>query len=78
MHDSSWLGPPVVPLYPFFGEGSLTKIDYPEKGYPYPFSNLSTGGPSCVPDEGQQWGIPNILACLAFVFPCMLLGRPFF
>ena len=23
-----WLGPPVVPFYPFLGEGSPTKIDY--------------------------------------------------
>ena len=37
------LGPPVVPFYPFLGEGSPTKIDYRKKGYPY--SNLSTGGP---------------------------------
>ena len=33
---------PVVPLYPFFGEGSPSKIDYREKAY----SDLSTGGPS--------------------------------
>ena len=26
------LGPPVVPFFPFFGEGSLTKIDYRKKG----------------------------------------------
>ena len=26
------LGRPVVPFYPFFGEGSLTKIDYRKKG----------------------------------------------
>ena len=25
------LGPPVVPLYPFLGKGSLTKIDYRRK-----------------------------------------------
>ena len=36
------LGPPVVPFYHCFGEGSPAKIDY-RKGYPY--SNLSTGGP---------------------------------
>ena len=29
---NSWLGPPVVPLYPFFGEGSPAKIDYRKKG----------------------------------------------
>ena len=46
------LGPPVVPFCPFFGgEGSPTKIDDRERkkrknGYPY--SNLSTGGPSAV------------------------------
>ena len=41
-----YLGRPVVPFYPFvlLGEGSPTKIDYSKKGYPY--SNLSTGGPS--------------------------------
>ena len=32
------LGPPVVPFYPFWGEGSPTKIDYGKRG------NLSTGG----------------------------------
>ena len=37
------LGPPVVPFYPFWGEGSPTKIDYRKKWDPY--SNLSTGGP---------------------------------
>ena len=37
------LGPPVVPFYPFFGEGSPTKIDYRKKGTGYPYSNLSTG-----------------------------------
>ena len=26
------LGPPVVPIYPFLGEGSPTKIDYRKKG----------------------------------------------
>ena len=36
------LGPPLVPFYPFLEEGSPTKIDYRNKGYPY--SNLSTGG----------------------------------
>ena len=43
----STVGPPVVPLsHPFFcWEGSPTKIDYRKKGYPYSF--LSTGGPSC-------------------------------
>ena len=39
------LGPPVVPFYPFWGECSPTKVDYRKKiGYPY--STLSTGGPS--------------------------------
>ena len=28
----SLLGPPVVPFYPFWGEGSPTKIDYRKKG----------------------------------------------
>ena len=28
------LGPPVVPFYPFFGEGSPTKIDYRKKKVP--------------------------------------------
>ena len=47
------LGPPVVPfLTPW--EGSPTKIDYRKSWYPY--SNLSTGGPS-----GDCWTtrIPN-------------------
>ena len=36
-----------MPFYPFFGEGSPTKIDYRKnKGYPY--SNLSTGGPRSI------------------------------
>ena len=34
----------IVPFYPFFGEGSPTKIDYYRKTV-YPYSNLSTGGP---------------------------------
>ena len=29
-----WLGPPVVPFYPFLGEGSPTKIDYRKKLVP--------------------------------------------
>ena len=42
----SWLGPPVVPFYPFFGAGSPAKIDYRKKKW-YPYSNLSlSGGPS--------------------------------
>ena len=41
------LGPQVVPVYPFLGEGSPTKIDHRKRGYPY--SNLSTGGPSATP-----------------------------
>ena len=28
------VGPPVVPCYPFFGEGSPTKIDYRKKLVP--------------------------------------------
>ena len=42
-----FLGPPVVPIDPCLEEGS-PKIDY-KKGYPY--SNLSTGGPSF-----SEWG----------------------
>ena len=42
----SLLGSPVVPFYPFLGEGSPAKKDY-RKGYPY--SNLSAGGPSLRP-----------------------------
>ena len=38
----SYLGPPVVPFYPFWREGS-PKID---KNNRYPCSYLSTGGPS--------------------------------
>ena len=30
-HVSYPLGPPVVPFYPFFGEGSPTKLDYRKK-----------------------------------------------
>ena len=29
---SEWIGPPVMPFYPFLGEGSPTKIDYRKKG----------------------------------------------
>ena len=43
-HVKTRLGPPVVPFYPFFGEGSPTKIDYRIKLVPS-YSNLSTGGP---------------------------------
>ena len=39
------LGPTSSALLSFFwGEGSPAKVDYRKKGYPY--SNLSTGGPS--------------------------------
>ena len=38
------LGPPVVPFYTSLGEGSPTNIDHRKSWYPY--SNLSTGGPS--------------------------------
>ena len=47
---------PVVPFYPFWGEGSPTKTDYREKIW-YPYSNLSTGGPShfcCFPQSWQK------------------------
>ena len=37
------LGPPVVPFYPFLGEGSPTKIDY-RRNIGYLYSNLSTRG----------------------------------
>ena len=42
-----WLGPPArCPFSPFFGwEDSPTKIDTREQSW-YPYSNLSTGGPS--------------------------------
>ena len=41
---ATWVSrPPNSALLPFFGEGSPTKIDCREKGYPY--SNLSTGDP---------------------------------
>ena len=42
--DGFYLRPTVVRFYLFFGEGSPTIIDYRRKGYPY--SKLSTGGPS--------------------------------
>ena len=41
-------------MTPFWGEGSLTKIDY-KKGYP--FSNLSTGGPRRAVSEGILSGV---------------------
>ena len=49
MTEPARVGPSVVSFYPFFvtpflGEGSPTKIDCRKKGYPY--SNLSTAGPS--------------------------------
>ena len=34
-----------MPVYPCLGEGSPTKIDYRKRSW-YPYSNLSTGGPS--------------------------------
>ena len=45
----TFLGTPVVPSYLFFG-GFPTKMDYRQKGYPY--SNLSTGGPSFAEKHG--------------------------
>ena len=44
------LGPPVVPFYPFFGEGSPTKGDYSKKGYPY--SNFSIQTTKGFPELG--------------------------
>ena len=50
-HTNMFLGsrsfsrsPSGAPFYPFLGEGSPTTIDYRKEGYPY--SRLSTGGPT--------------------------------
>ena len=58
------LVPPVVPFYPFLGEGSPTKIDYRKKGthilnslleglddVPYSFA----GGVPQVKNQSQTW-----------------------
>ena len=42
---------PVVPFYPFLGKGSPANYRLQKQGYPY--SNLSTGGPSLVPLENH-------------------------
>ena len=55
-----FLGPPAVPFYPFVGEGSPTKIDHRKSKNKYPYSNLSTRGPSFIGSFGQVsflWGI---------------------
>ena len=45
------LGPPVVPFYPFLGEGSRAKVDYRKTNRVPTYSNLSTGGPSIVAQD---------------------------
>ena len=60
-HQATRLGPPVVVYYLFWGEGSPTKIDYRKKWYPY--SNLSTGGPT------RRWSF--VMSC------CRRSGRHF-
>ena len=53
---------PSSALLPFFAEGSLTKMDYRKRvPFMYPYSNLSTGGPSllkwtfgCFADRGHN------------------------
>ena len=49
--ETPHLGPPLVPLYFFWWEGSLTKIDYRKSWYPY--SILSTGGPKISSETGS-------------------------
>ena len=56
------VGLPVVLFYLFFGEGSPTKIDKKERSG-YPFSNLSTRGPS-------------ILRAYLFLFLLISLSTP--
>ena len=59
--EVSCLGPPArCPSLPLFlRQGSLTEIDYRKKiGYPY--SNLSTGGPSW---ESLNSAFGNIVKC---------------
>ena len=63
-----FLGPRGVPFYPFWGEGSPTKIDYRKKGYLY--SNLSTGGPSFT--KRSDW----VLLDLVLAHVASFLGGP--
>ena len=58
-----FLGLPVLPFYPFWGQGSPTKIDYGKKLVPT-YSNLSAGGPSFSPSRRfflllERPGIPR-------------------
>ena len=59
LQEGKWIEVFLDPLvYPFLGEGSPTEIDYRKKGYPY--SNLSTGGPSgwfLCPETARLWAI---------------------
>ena len=50
------LGPPVVPFYPFLGEGSPTKI---EASW-YAYSNLSTGGSRKCPHGIGWFGVGRV------------------
>ena len=48
------LGPPVVPfLTPFLGGSFSTEMDHRRKTSWYPYSNLSTGGPT-IPLEANS------------------------
>ena len=55
-----FLGPLVVPFYPFLGEGSPTEMDYRKKGYPYSnLSNLEDLGLT-TPRHAQPWRSPSL------------------
>ena len=56
------LGPPVVPVYPFWGEGSPTKIYRLRQKIGYPYSNLSTGGPRETTCETHLGGFHGCLS----------------
>ena len=66
--NHQWLGPPVVPFYPFWGEGSPTNINHrkkrKEKKTRYPYSDLSTGGPRWALSTQTFSGAP--LYCVLF------------
>ena len=64
------LGPPVLPLFPLFGGGFPYQNGLQKRGYPY--SNLSTGGPSLF--LGCDMGLSVFVCFLVLGAGCPFCG----
>ena len=66
-----FLGPPVVPFDPFLGRVPLLK-QTTEKSW-YPYSNLSTGGPSCLGAVSQhlKFKAARVFSSWVVLSPCL-------